>query len=381
MLELLRAAPEAMRRVKTARFVAIRSTDPRAPSEQDPDLLAIGVTDFGRYLTRAHRCRMGSDAELEAHAAARTINPVARAGMIWAAALMSTEFDAYFVDGAWCKHREAGWECAPAAGNGRRSFLDPVLPLEYLAGSVEILDSRDGGLVGGVPTRRVEARSDARLMEDHLDDNVPVVAWIDGDGLARRVSVANREHPKKNEPFWSTVEFVEFGAQLEAPDVVVPERAGESPPRPPRLRRLLTLPYRVLVAIVLIVGTLAWWTWSTAPAPKRLIALGLIALAAVGAGLLATGSSKTQPPPETPSVVSIVERGDCFALTGHPAVCGSGGVPQMRAVSCTPLTTAETQAVFSARGDSEHALDGLTRVAAIAQRRHLCLHFRAATDR
>jgi hypothetical protein len=45
------------------------------------------------------------------------------------------------------------------------------------------------------------------------------VLWLDVDGRARRVSVADLHSAASEQPFWSTIEFFDFGTELVTPDI------------------------------------------------------------------------------------------------------------------------------------------------------------------
>ena len=113
-----------------------------------------------------------------------------------------------------------------------RHDADPVLALHFLSAVTEVLAAGGEAPVGEVVTTRIEGRCDLRLIEDQLTRTMiktvrdrrstlrgaRFVLWLDADGHARRVSVADLHPADCEQPFWSTIEFFDFGTELITPD-------------------------------------------------------------------------------------------------------------------------------------------------------------------
>jgi hypothetical protein len=84
-------------------------------------------------------------------------------------------------------------------------------------------------------TTGVEARCDLSLIEDQLPEltlrnlrerkrrsplrNCRIHVWLDAEGCARRVSVADLPQMNSDKPFWTTIEFFDFGIEMAEPDI------------------------------------------------------------------------------------------------------------------------------------------------------------------
>jgi hypothetical protein len=237
-LALVRAVPDAMASVGSARFRRLSAPERRVPLVDDQDLTAEGVTDFASRRTRCRWRALGTSLS-EVSAAQRTWNPLGwlvmryvtpaaiKAGLEWRELY-------YTPDGAW-QLRDGVWrpdtgvkEVAPI-----RHDTDPVLALHFLSAVTEVLAVGGEEPVGEVVTTRIEGGCDLRLIEDQLTRTMmktvrdrrstlrgaQFVLWLDADGHARRLSVADLHPADCEQPFWSTIEFFDFGAELVTPDI------------------------------------------------------------------------------------------------------------------------------------------------------------------
>jgi hypothetical protein len=237
-LALVRAVPDAMASVGRARFRRLSAPEPVVPLVDDQDLTAEGVTDFASRTTRCRWRALGTSLS-EVSAAQRTRNPLGwllmrfvapaaiKAGLEWRELY-------YTPDGTW-QLREGVWrpdtgvkEVAPI-----RHDTDPVLALHFLSAVTEVLAVGGDEPVGEVVTTRIEGRCDLRLIEDQLTRTMmktirdrrstlrdaKFVLWLDADGHARRVSVADLQPAGSEQPFWSTIEFFDFGTELVPPNI------------------------------------------------------------------------------------------------------------------------------------------------------------------
>lgn len=123
---------------------------------------------------------------------------------------------------------------------GPRGVNDPLWPLDAL------FDARDAVETGpedvrGVPTTRYRltvdlARADAALSAGvtvpagpyRALSQIPAEAWLDADGLARRIAVITDLATGDDAPTWSVVELWDFGVAAgmtpPGPDELVPPR-------------------------------------------------------------------------------------------------------------------------------------------------------------
>jgi hypothetical protein len=158
----------------------------------------------------------------------RYVAPAAiKAGLEWRELYCTPHGTWQFREGVWRPDTDVK-EVAPI-----RHDTDPVLALHFLSAVTEALAVGDEELVGEVVTTRIEGRCDLRLIEDQLTRTVikrvrdrrstlrgaPFVLWLDADGHARRVSVADLQPADCEQPFWSTLEFFDFGTELVTPDI------------------------------------------------------------------------------------------------------------------------------------------------------------------
>jgi len=234
-LALVRAVPDAMASVGSARFRRVSAPERREPLIDDQDLTADGVTDFASRTTRCRWRALGTSFS-EVSGAHRTWNPLGRLVMRYvapAAIKAGLEWrELYYTpDGTW-QLRDGVWrpdtgvkEVAPI-----RHDTDPVLPLHFLSAVTEVPAVSGEELIGEVVTTRIEGRCDLRLIEDQLTrtmmktvrdrrSTLRFVLWLDVDGHARRVSVEDLHPAACAQPFWSTIEFFEFGTELVTPDI------------------------------------------------------------------------------------------------------------------------------------------------------------------
>ena len=237
-LALVRGVPDTMASVGSARFRRISAAEPRVPLVDDQDLTADGVTDFASRTTRCRWRALGTSLS-EVSGTQRTRNPLGwwvmryvapaaiKVGLEWRELYCTPDGIWELRDGAWLPDTGVK-EVAPI-----RHDTDPVLALHFLSAVTEAPAVTGEELVGEVATTRIEGRCDLRLIEDQLTRSMtktvrdrrstlrgaPFVLWLDVDRQARRVSVADLHPAACEQPFWSTIEFFDFGTELVTPDI------------------------------------------------------------------------------------------------------------------------------------------------------------------
>jgi hypothetical protein len=146
--------------------------------------------------------------------------------------------DSYWAPGLDAFQDDDGWHIKrhPADQTAVRCSSDPIVPLHFLPAITEIEETEIEVPLRGSLTTAVGARCDLRLIEDRLPEltlrdlrerkrrsplrDGRIHAWLDAQGCARRVSVADLAQLNTDTPLWTTIEFFDFGAEMPEPQFI-----------------------------------------------------------------------------------------------------------------------------------------------------------------